>query len=249
MMKRFLTACMISLLLGLQGIPASADTPYSNTRIVINTAARTLSVYSSETLVRLYPVGVGQVSIPTPVGNYSVITKVENPVWEDPYKAKGVKTIRPGKRNPLGTRWIGFLQDNGGEYGIHGTNQPASVGQYSTHGCVRMQIADAEELFDLVDYGTPVQVVYELTEVAVSPDGAVHIKVFPDVFKLGFPSVGSIKSQIQRRFPSARINDTLLTQRLSQPSDTPAVVGHIDTQMADLPPADPNVDFHIRISN
>ena len=52
-------------------------------------------------------------------------------------------------KNPLGERWIGFY----GEYGIHGTVEPESVGKRVSLGCVRMYEADVEEVFDLVVTG------------------------------------------------------------------------------------------------
>jgi hypothetical protein len=47
-------------------------------------------------------------------------------------------------------------------YGIHATNDPDSIGKTRSHGCVRMSRADAEDLFDRVRVGTPVEIVYDL---------------------------------------------------------------------------------------
>jgi len=52
----------------------------------------------------------------------------------------------------LGTRRL-YLGDG---YGIHGTNDPASIGQSVSHGCVRMRNEEIERLFDMVELGTPV---------------------------------------------------------------------------------------------
>ena len=60
--------------------------------------------------------------------------------------------IGPGPANPLGTRWIGF--DRKG-YGIHGTDQPESIGHARSHGCIRVANWDAQELASLVAPGTP----------------------------------------------------------------------------------------------
>jgi len=61
--------------------------------------------------------------------------------------------IAPGPGNPLGTRAI-YLNAPG--IRIHGTYSSSSIGTYASHGCIRMYIADSEELFDLVDTGTRV---------------------------------------------------------------------------------------------
>jgi len=61
-------------------------------------------------------------------------------------------------KNPLGTRWIGFDAEgtDGRTYGIHGTNNPASIGHYVSEGCVRMQNEVIESIFQTVPLGTKV---------------------------------------------------------------------------------------------
>jgi len=57
----------------------------------------------------------------------------------------------------LGSRWLG-LSIPGGRYGIHGTNNPASIGGYVSNGCIRMHNRDIEEIFPRVEIGTPVEI-------------------------------------------------------------------------------------------
>ncbi len=157
MIKSFIVAFILFVSLGL--ISRVDATPIIHPKIVINLPHRTLTLYSDEKPVHVYPVGVGRKGFSTPVGHFSIIDKVIDPGWENPYLPQGRSDIRPGKSNPLGTRWMGFNRYKGGEYGIHGTNNPKSVGRYSSHGCVRMYIHDAETLFNEVDIGTPVEVI------------------------------------------------------------------------------------------
>ena len=129
-------------------------------KIVINTQTRTLTLYTDDIAIATYPVGVGKPGFATPKGQYTVMRMMKNPGWENPYQPASTRTrIVAGNNNPLGTRWIGFLNDGKGEYGIHGTNRPDSVGRFSSHGCVRMYIQDAEALYDQVGMGTPVEVI------------------------------------------------------------------------------------------
>jgi hypothetical protein len=65
-------------------------------------------------------------------------------------------------------------------YGIHATNDPGSIGKVRSHGCIRMNPADAEELFDLVPLGTPVEIVYDLA----GYDDAGQPVRYEDVYKL-----------------------------------------------------------------
>lgn len=132
----------------------------SDYKVLINVPSRTLEVYEFNRVIKTYPVGLGRNGFPTPVGNFKVISKVRNPGWENPYKPAGFSRIKPGHNNPLGTRWIGFHRNKMGEYGMHGTDRPSSVGKYSSHGCVRMLVRHSEELFDIIDFNTPVKVGY-----------------------------------------------------------------------------------------
>jgi lipoprotein-anchoring transpeptidase ErfK/SrfK len=51
---------------------------------------------------------------------------------------------------------VAALTLRGGEYAIHGTNNPASIGGFVSHGCIRMYNNDIRELYSLVSVGTPV---------------------------------------------------------------------------------------------
>jgi hypothetical protein len=76
---------------------------------------------------------------------------VANPTYHH-----GGKTIPPGPGNPVGTRWMGLSKHG---YGIHGTNEPNSIGKAASHGCIRMSKADLEEFYELVAEGDTVELV------------------------------------------------------------------------------------------
>lgn len=107
--------------------------------ITINLSTRRLSLHEGGRLVNSYPVGVGKPSTPTPTGSYRIREKIMHP--------GGV----------LGTRWMG-LSIPGGNYGIHGTNNPSSIGGYVSNGCIRMHNQDVEKLFSMVMIGTAVEI-------------------------------------------------------------------------------------------
>lgn len=107
--------------------------------IAVDLVARKLHFSEGSRQARIYPVGVGKASTPTPTGSYKVIKKI----------------IHPG--GVLGTRWLG-LSIPGGNYGIHGTNNPASIGGYVSNGCIRMHNEHVEEIFPLVNIGTAVDI-------------------------------------------------------------------------------------------
>jgi lipoprotein-anchoring transpeptidase ErfK/SrfK len=128
---------------------------YANV-IVINRSINRLYLYAGNKLTRTFPVATGQAIYPTPVGEWHIVVKYRNPWWYPPTQdawARGLKPVPPGPNNPLGTRWMGL---NAPGVGIHGTDAPSSIGYSASHGCVRMQVPDAEWLFDHVDIGTTV---------------------------------------------------------------------------------------------
>jgi lipoprotein-anchoring transpeptidase ErfK/SrfK len=124
--------------------------------IVIDRGANRLRLYSGTALVRTFSVATGQAIYPTPSGVWRIVDKQRNPWWYPPTTsawAKGLKPVPPGPSNPLGTRWMGL---NAAGVGIHGTDAPTSIGYSASHGCVRMQVPDAEWLFEHVHVETPV---------------------------------------------------------------------------------------------
>jgi lipoprotein-anchoring transpeptidase ErfK/SrfK len=126
--------------------------------IVINRSLNRLALYDANKLARTFPVATGQAIYPTPKGVWHIVVKWKNPTWYPPVQddwAKGLKPVPPGPNNPLGTRWMGL--DAPG-VGIHGTDEPTSIGYSASHGCIRMQVPDAEWLFDHVDVGTTVYI-------------------------------------------------------------------------------------------
>jgi lipoprotein-anchoring transpeptidase ErfK/SrfK len=127
--------------------------------IVIDRSANRLYLYNRIKLHRTFAVATGQAIYPTPRGTFHIVVKWKNPWWYPPTQdswAKGLKPVPPGPDNPLGTRWMGISAPG---VGIHGTDAPSSIGYSLSHGCIRMQVPDAEWLFDHVEIGTTVHIV------------------------------------------------------------------------------------------
>jgi lipoprotein-anchoring transpeptidase ErfK/SrfK len=128
----------------------SSDVTKPTRMILVSIPDRKIALIDGGKVVKLFPVAVGKDSTPSPEGTFTVKTRVENPT----YYHKG-KVIAPGAQNPLGSRWMG-LSEKG--YGIHGTNEPKSIGKAASHGCIRMAKKDLEELFPLVKVGDTVEI-------------------------------------------------------------------------------------------
>ena len=126
--------------------------------ILIKRSANKLTLYNGMKTVRTFTVATGQNVYPTPLGRFQIVVKWRNPWWYPPASpwAKGLKPVPPGPNNPLGTRWMGLSAPG---VGIHGTDEPASIGYSLSHGCIRMLVPQAEWLFNHVDVGTPVFII------------------------------------------------------------------------------------------
>ena len=140
-------AMVMAMQAGAQQAPATEPVR----QIVVSLEDRKLALVEDGQVKKIYSVAVGKPSTPSPEGSFTIERRVANPV----YHHNG-RTVEPGPGNPVGTRWMG-LSTKG--YGIHGTNEPSSIGKAASHGCIRMAKADLEEFYALVAVGDQVEIV------------------------------------------------------------------------------------------
>jgi len=126
--------------------------------VVVKTSERRLYfVIDSDRALR-FPVGVGRAGMAW-TGTAHVEGKYIRPAWAPPKMIRrenpSLPAVIPGgaANNPMGEA---ALTLRGGEYAIHGTNRPASIGGFVSHGCIRMYNSDIRELYRLVHVGTSV---------------------------------------------------------------------------------------------
>ncbi|HVF74583.1 MAG TPA: L,D-transpeptidase [Acidimicrobiales bacterium] len=120
-------------------------------RVEVLRGAHSLKLYERDQLVREFPVGIGTNDTPTPGGTFYIKELLEPPNPDGDYGpyAYGLS----GFSNVL-TNFNG----GAGVIGIHGTNQPGSVGRDVSHGCIRMRNEDIRYLAERLPLGTPVKV-------------------------------------------------------------------------------------------
>lgn len=160
------------------------DTPREG--IVVNLAELRLYYFPpGQNIVQVYPLGIGQLGLETPVTTTRVSQKIPNPTWTPTpgIRARsleqGIKlppVVPAGPNNPLG-RFALRLGVGNGEYLIHGTSAPDSVGLRVSSGCMRMNAPDIKALFEQVRVGTRVQIINEPEKFSVEPDGKRYIEV------------------------------------------------------------------------
>lgn len=130
-------------------VPASQVSPYAvASKIVIHLGERRLLVVRDDIIVAAFPVGIGRPDLPTPSGSYFVTERLR-PVPRG--GAYGVLALSISAFQPKLAYWEGR-----GQVAIHGTNQPQTVGQAVSHGCVRMLNKDILALSRLISVGSPV---------------------------------------------------------------------------------------------
>jgi lipoprotein-anchoring transpeptidase ErfK/SrfK len=124
--------------------------------IVIMTGARQLFFVLEQGQAIRYPVGVGRAGMAWH-GRAYVDLKRLRPAWQAPpeISAGGYGPVIPGgsPRNPMGAAVLGLDRGN---YAIHGTNNPGSVGGFVSHGCIRMYNEDILDLYARAHIGTEV---------------------------------------------------------------------------------------------
>ena len=156
------------LLVALTTMPRSAHArdivgfsgPYMPGTVVVKTSERSLYYVLGNGRAVRYPVGVGRAGKQWS-GTAIINGKYLHPAWTPPAEVKRDKpnlpNVIPGGsgRNPMGAAALTLSQ---GEYAIHGTNNPGSIGGFVSYGCIRMYNPDILDLYGRVSFGTPVVV-------------------------------------------------------------------------------------------
>jgi L,D-transpeptidase ErfK/SrfK len=123
-----------------------------------------------------------------------------------------IDRMEPSPLNPLGRHWIGLSLPG---LGIHGTNAPASIYAFASHGCIRMHPNDVADLFQRVGLGATGVLVYQPVVVAVI-DGRLWIEAHPDEYRRTGDAAGLVRTAIEREGLSAQTNWALVGEVLRQ---------------------------------
>lgn len=208
----------------------------STREIVINIPEFTLYLYQNGIQIRQYEIGIGNEVKPSVLGDTEVINRVVNPTYYPPrWWERGLEPIPPGPENPVGTRWIGLGFPS---YGIHGTNNPDSIGRAMSSGCIRMYNHDVEELMDLISIGTPVTIIYETIKLIQDPlIDTKMITVYPDIYRQGTNTISNVERLVANLkwdnvyFP---VVDSILQSASGEPQPIPIAVDYrINDQLQD----------------
>jgi lipoprotein-anchoring transpeptidase ErfK/SrfK len=130
-------------------------------RVEVSKAGGMLRAYDAQDkLLAQFPVTTGSEHDPLPIGDWKILGVSKNPdfhfnpkLFWDVSDSKKDALLKPGPNGPVGVVWIDLSKEH---YGIHGTGEPASIGNSESHGCVRLTNWDAARLAQMVKPGTKV---------------------------------------------------------------------------------------------
>jgi lipoprotein-anchoring transpeptidase ErfK/SrfK len=141
---------------------AEKNPAFANRKIYIDTKDRFLLIYDDKQLVAEFPITPGSSTLPAPMGLWKILGIATLPVFrhdegvlQHGQKSDVFYNLPPGPNNPVGIVWIGL---NKPHVGIHGTNNPETIGRAASHGCIRTANWDAARVKELVTVGNAVSI-------------------------------------------------------------------------------------------
>ncbi len=181
--------------------------------VVVNVPQRMVFQFRAGRLAGAYPAAVGRADWPTPTGEFRVINRQTDKTWivppsiQEEMRREGkpvLVEVPPGPENPLGRHWIGLSLP---AIGLHGTNAPASVYGFRSHGCIRLHPDDVAELFDRTRVGERGRIVYLPWLLAQGGDGRIWFQANPDPYRTGGGADEQVRSMARERgIPEASID-------------------------------------------
>lgn len=201
LLRRFYLSLLIILLFSLPG-GTELKAPSGRWRVLINIPARTMQVFEDAGLWREFTVAVGKPSTPTPTGEFFIARKIKDPTWYP----EGKDPVPPGPDNPLGRYWLGL---NLPGYGIHGNNNPFSIGYWVSSGCIRVKNQEIELLYQLLPVGTPVKIVYEPV-LLKKKDNQVWLELYADIYGKIPDMKELVRQAVKKQFPHFKMHDEAL---------------------------------------
>ena len=145
-----------------QASPAGESATPRNVSVKIDTKTNMLGVFENEKLIGSYPVTIGSAQTASPIGDWKVMRIAKMPTFrydkemlQHGERSGNFYMLPPGPRNPVGVMWIALNKKG---IGIHGTNDPASIGRAVSHGCVRLANWDVVRLAAKIKAGDKVSI-------------------------------------------------------------------------------------------
>lgn len=151
--------------------------------LVVNIPEMQLYDYTAGPDPEVFAIAIGDEMDPSLLGEFRIGNKRERPAWHVPASIRAEKPELPpvvpaGPDNPLGDHWMTIGATS---YGIHGTNNPWSIGREATHGCIRLYNDEIARLYDHTPSRTPVRLLYETVKIG-RRGSILYLEAHPDVY-------------------------------------------------------------------
>jgi lipoprotein-anchoring transpeptidase ErfK/SrfK len=141
-------------------IPPRPD--HQTRQVEVDTKNKDLTIMDGGKIIAAFPITPGSKQLPAPLGTWQIVKITTLPWfrWDKAMLMHGKRsedfhTIPPGPRNEVGVVWIGLNKKG---IGIHGTNNPDTIGRSASHGCIRLANWDAIRVLNAVTQGVTVEI-------------------------------------------------------------------------------------------
>jgi lipoprotein-anchoring transpeptidase ErfK/SrfK len=141
---------------------AKPNPAFAKRKVFIDTKERFLEIHDGDQLVAEFPITPGSTTLPAPKGTWKIVGIATLPWFrhDEGMLNYGVRTdefhnLPPGPNNPVGILWAGLNRPG---IGMHGTNNPETIGRAASHGCIRLANWDAARVKDLISVGNVVEI-------------------------------------------------------------------------------------------
>jgi len=152
--------------LELSGLKEADDVPprpdLKTRHVEVDTKNKDLTIVDGGKILAAFPITPGSKQLPAPIGTWQIVKIATLPWfrWDKAMLMHGKRsgdfhTIPPGPRNEVGLVWIGLNKKG---IGVHGTNNPDSIGRSASHGCIRLANWDAVRVLNAVTQGATVEI-------------------------------------------------------------------------------------------
>jgi L,D-transpeptidase ErfK/SrfK len=199
--------------------------------LVVNIPEMQLYDYSAGPEPEVFAIAIGDEMDPSLLGEFRIGRKREHPAWNVPASIRAKRpelpaVVPPGPDNPLGDHWMTIGATS---YGIHGTNNPWSIGREATHGCIRLYNDEIARLFARTAPRTRVRLLYQTVKIG-RRGSVLYLEAHPDVYRREPEASERVGAAFQRLYELglAEFVDPLLVRRaMEAQSGAPVPIGSL----------------------
>lgn len=196
--------------------------------LVINVPEMQLYDFTAGPEPEVFAIAIGDQMDPSLVGAFRIGARRERPAWTVPASIRAEKphlpaVVPPGPDNPLGDHWMTIGATS---YGIHGTNNPWSIGREATHGCIRLYNDEVARLFARTRERTPLRLVYQTVKIG-QRDGTIYLEAHPDLYGREPDALASAYQRLHALGLAGSVDPLRVRRAVEEARGIPVAVGRL----------------------